>query len=427
MAPQPALGRSTVVNFKGLEKIRLVVAAGSNEWGATKIWPGSWPRGEVATPAIPLHIHALLSRILPPFSSFLKEVLSHYQIRTLHLDPSSLVLLSVVAFLCEVFVGITPSMALLRHFFSLELVLEEQCSGFASVKTTNASVPGALDAELLLKAEGFRWVSEERLKELHLRHADLEEKIQLRRATLGGPPTKFLLSCMSPHVCVDSLVLEEVEQSLEQERLEVREFQVSLAEESLASREAKFQEEVDSRVAEVQRSLLLDYRAKLGLQESRFRGRRGHVKSEVDALRKRLGQEVKHRQVALDAQATAEGKLTLLYKQVKGAASLVEESPKEASHDRGLQHERSRMFQSLERRASRALCDISGEGVSSPLVLDDAGYLGFFSRIVECLEGAPRRSAWSWKRRVVTSWNKRPRTSSATSIISTQTLILIQC
>ena len=43
----------------------------------------------------------------------------------------------------------------------------------------------------------------------------------------------------------DSLTLVEVEQSLEQERLELRERQVSLDEESLASREAKLQEEID--------------------------------------------------------------------------------------------------------------------------------------------------------------------------------------
>ncbi|KAE8776328.1 hypothetical protein D1007_51089 [Hordeum vulgare] len=76
--------------------------------GATRVWPGSWPLGEMATPAIPIHIHALLSGILPPFSSFLVAVLSHYQIHALHLDPSSLVLLSAFALLWEAFVGVTP-------------------------------------------------------------------------------------------------------------------------------------------------------------------------------------------------------------------------------------------------------------------------------------------------------------------------------
>ncbi|KAE8818758.1 hypothetical protein D1007_03356 [Hordeum vulgare] len=144
-----------VVNFEGLGKIRLVSADGSNEWGATKIWSGSWPRGETATPAVPLHIHALLSGVLPPFLSFLTLVLSHYQIHALHLDPSSLVLLSAFTFLCEAFVCVTPSMALLRHLFSHELVFEEQCSGCASLKAANASVSGPLGAEFLPEAEGF--------------------------------------------------------------------------------------------------------------------------------------------------------------------------------------------------------------------------------------------------------------------------------
>ncbi|KAE8789330.1 hypothetical protein D1007_36505 [Hordeum vulgare] len=44
------------------------------------------------------------------------------------------------------------------------------------------------------------------------------------------------------------------------------------------------------------------------------------------------------------------------------------------------------MFQSLERRTSRALSDICGKGVSSPVDPDNASYLGFFFRVLECLE-----------------------------------------
>ncbi|KAE8770933.1 hypothetical protein D1007_57241 [Hordeum vulgare] len=109
---------------------------------------------------VPLHFHGLLSGVVPPFSGFLSAVHSHYQIHTLHLDPRSLVLLSAFAFLCEAFVGVTPSVALLRHLFPLELVSEVQCSGCASLKRADATVPGALYAELLLEAEGFwrQWV-----------------------------------------------------------------------------------------------------------------------------------------------------------------------------------------------------------------------------------------------------------------------------
>ncbi|KAE8785800.1 hypothetical protein D1007_40440 [Hordeum vulgare] len=158
--PQPALERSAVVNLEGLEMVWLVVAADSNEWGATKIQPGSWPRGEKMCAAIPLHFHALLSGVLPPFSGFLDVVLLHYQIHTLHLDPCSLNLLSTFQFLCEAFVGVTSSVALLRHFFSLELASKMQCSGCASLKIDDASASGILGVELLPEAEGFRrqWV-----------------------------------------------------------------------------------------------------------------------------------------------------------------------------------------------------------------------------------------------------------------------------
>ncbi|KAE8799167.1 hypothetical protein D1007_25449 [Hordeum vulgare] len=154
----------------------------------------------------------------------------------------------------------------------------------------------------------------------------------------------------------DSLALVEVEQSLEQERLEMRERQVSLGEESLTSREAELQERIEKGVAEAQRSLLLDYHAKLRLQEYRFIEHRGHLKNEVNALRKRLDQEVK------------------------------QEASEEAVRARDLQLERSRTFQSLERKASRALSDIYAKSVSSSLVPYDDGYLGFFLCVLEHLE-----------------------------------------
>ncbi|KAE8794082.1 hypothetical protein D1007_31242 [Hordeum vulgare] len=85
---------------------------------------------------------------------------------------------------------------------------------------------------------------------------------------------------------------------------------------------------------------------------------------------------------ALDAHAIAEGKLSNICKQVKGLSSLLGE----AARAHSLQLERSRMFQSLERRASCTLGDICREGISGPLIPDDSGYLGFFYRIVERIE-----------------------------------------
>ncbi|KAE8797589.1 hypothetical protein D1007_27244 [Hordeum vulgare] len=162
-APRPVLEWSMVVKLEGLKKVRLVVASDSNEWGPTQICPGSRPRREWVSPAVPLHFHTLLSSVLPPFSGLLNAVLSHYEIHALHLDPRSLVLISAFAFLCEAFVGVTPSVALLRHFFSLEMISEVRCFACASLRTIDATAPGVLYTELLPKAEGFlrQWVQVE--------------------------------------------------------------------------------------------------------------------------------------------------------------------------------------------------------------------------------------------------------------------------
>ncbi|KAE8776840.1 hypothetical protein D1007_50462 [Hordeum vulgare] len=306
------------------------------------------------------------------------------KIHALHLDPSSLLLISAFAFFCEAFIGITPSVPLLLHFLSLELVSEETCSGCVSLKMAYASAPGAPNAELLSEAEGFRRKlstgdrgggsvlpapeivehlvvsslkphglqapeslaheptpvflarglrlpkrvtfpspvapprvvlhlpsgplllgrvgpqgaflpeeapareppapeygfglrdssraspvrrleseishsylsllkeadfphrpSEDRHRELCTLNANLEKQARLR-ATLGGPPADFFPPGVVFRASSDSLALVEVEQSLERERLEMRERQVSLAEDSLASREAKLQEEIDT-------------------------------------------------------------------------------------------------------------------------------------------------------------------------------------
>ncbi|KAE8777706.1 hypothetical protein D1007_49517 [Hordeum vulgare] len=149
--PRPTLERSAVVNLEGLEKVGLVVSANPNELGATKIQLGSWPRGEVAYAAIRLHFHALLLVVLPPFSGFLDAVLSHYQIQALYLDPCSLILLSAFAFLCEAFVGVTPSMALLRHLFSLELA---SALGVRSCKLMTCQPLGSRASSSSLRRKG---------------------------------------------------------------------------------------------------------------------------------------------------------------------------------------------------------------------------------------------------------------------------------
>ncbi|KAE8819025.1 hypothetical protein D1007_03230 [Hordeum vulgare] len=85
------------------------------------------------------------------------------------------------------------------------------------------------------------------------------------------------------------------------------------------------------------------------------------------------------------------------------------------------------MFQYLERRASWALSDICGEGVSSPLVTDNAGYLGFFSRVVECFEAGAEKAHALAEEKSRDLLGQAAWMSSATSFVSTQTLTLPQC
>ena len=68
----------------------------------------------------------------PPFSDFFYAILSHYKLHALHLHPNSILLLSIFAFYCEAFVGVRPSVVLLRHFFSLRTHCSNQRSGCVS-------------------------------------------------------------------------------------------------------------------------------------------------------------------------------------------------------------------------------------------------------------------------------------------------------
>lgn len=102
------MGRSRVFNLKGLDKVCPMITTDFNEWGATKIWPASRPLAELEATTIAIHLPAIISGLLPPFSDFLDAVLTHYQVHALYLDPKSVLLLSAFAFLCEAFMGVAP-------------------------------------------------------------------------------------------------------------------------------------------------------------------------------------------------------------------------------------------------------------------------------------------------------------------------------
>src|SRR4051812_49563655 len=94
--------------------------------------------------------------MVPPFSEFFHVILYQYNLQALHLHPNSVLLLAVFAYYCEAHVGVQPSVALLRHYFSLRVSRGSPfaCASFIAYGGALAiSKPGKM-------IEGFRskWV-----------------------------------------------------------------------------------------------------------------------------------------------------------------------------------------------------------------------------------------------------------------------------
>ena len=96
---------------------QMATARGVN--GAKVFKAGSaTPEGQGST-FYPFFISAIAAGLVPPFSEFFFSVLRHYKLQALHLHPNSVLLLAIFAYYCEAHVGVQPSVALLRHYFSL--------------------------------------------------------------------------------------------------------------------------------------------------------------------------------------------------------------------------------------------------------------------------------------------------------------------
>ncbi|RLN04613.1 hypothetical protein C2845_PM13G09650 [Panicum miliaceum] len=61
----------------------------------------------------------LLVELVPPFSPFFMVALEAYAIHLVHLTPNSILTLAIFTHVCEMFFGVSPSVELFRHFFSL--------------------------------------------------------------------------------------------------------------------------------------------------------------------------------------------------------------------------------------------------------------------------------------------------------------------
>nr|CAE04108.1 OSJNBa0096F01.16 [Oryza sativa Japonica Group]CAE04553.1 OSJNBa0052P16.2 [Oryza sativa Japonica Group] len=63
-----------------------------------------------------------MAGLVPPFSSFFMDVLEFYDLQMAHLTPNAVMTLGIFAHLCEMFIGVRPSLRLFRWFFTVQSV-----------------------------------------------------------------------------------------------------------------------------------------------------------------------------------------------------------------------------------------------------------------------------------------------------------------
>src|SRR3954468_6447631 len=135
-------------------------------------------RSSREAPYSPSSQAALPSGWFLPFSDFFYEVLDHYGLQALHLHPNSVLLLSIFAYYCEAYLGVMPSVALLRHFFFLHVSGEHTsgCANFVACGKANSISSTGKRADNIRS----KWVM------MDAKHADPH----LALPTAGPPPNE---------------------------------------------------------------------------------------------------------------------------------------------------------------------------------------------------------------------------------------------
>nr|AAT85174.1 hypothetical protein [Oryza sativa Japonica Group] len=63
-----------------------------------------------------------MAGLVPPFSIFFMDILEFYDLQMAHLTPNAIMTLAIFAHLCEMFIGVRPSLRLFRWFFTVQPV-----------------------------------------------------------------------------------------------------------------------------------------------------------------------------------------------------------------------------------------------------------------------------------------------------------------
>ena len=94
----PTLTTATITKEEDLGPVLPLTAGDTSEWGETLICPGSAERSTPAKTAYPFFFHSVFTGLVPSFSKFFYATLGQYKIHALHLQPNSILLLSIFAF-----------------------------------------------------------------------------------------------------------------------------------------------------------------------------------------------------------------------------------------------------------------------------------------------------------------------------------------
>jgi hypothetical protein len=82
---------STIKTDAGLDRCRSQLASNWNEWGVTRVWPGSVDPSSLSGLVRPFFYHTVIAGLGLPFSSFM-AMLEHC---ALHFQPNSVTTLAI--------------------------------------------------------------------------------------------------------------------------------------------------------------------------------------------------------------------------------------------------------------------------------------------------------------------------------------------
>lgn len=196
--------------------------------------------------------------------------------------------------------------------------------------------------------------AEKRMWELQAWSASLEQQVEARKdalASLRGTPTKE----EEIQRREEALALEAVERSLKLERPETREHQVAQAKDAVGACEAKAQEEVDHRVAEVRAGLEDRHDLNLRLAKTEATGRAAVLRPRLAGVERREEAMAAALVTAQAELASARAELLSLQKRVANAESVAGQSREEVLQRQTLEREHAPMLQDLRVRANTAL------------------------------------------------------------------------